>query len=159
MENKNQKFQTIGIEYLDLLEQLGIKDEDTSEYKNRGHRRFNFNSAEKPILLRIGNDMCGFNDVSIEGMSFFPMNKYGIGQQLGVNFDGRFNVDAVIVNAIQDKSRSSDGDVFFRYGAKFILVCEGLNFTLSILKYYLENEKIKFNLFPCDLKTVEAMTR
>lgn len=143
MDNQIEDFKAEAVEYVVLLEQLGIDDRDASGHKDRAHRRFNFDSPEKTILLQIGGDMCVLYDVSIGGLSFISRNEYEVGKQLGLNFDGRFNVDVVIVNALLDKATSNDEETFFRHGAEFDLDGDGYKCTIAVLKYFLDIEKEK----------------
>lgn len=144
MTESNEEFQKNALEYADLLEQLGLKDQDNSKFNNRVHRRFNFNSPEKTILIQIDEDICSLYDVSIGGLSFFSRNEYPVGKPLKLNFDNRYKVATSIVNAFQDKTVSSDSEVFFRHGARFLNHKDGYMCTSAVLNYYLEIEKLKF---------------
>lgn len=130
--------------YLELLNELGIKDKDLSLHKNRIHRRFTFDSPEKTILLQIGDDMCSLFDVSIGGLSFYSMKEYKSGTEFTVDFDDRYSVNVAIVNSFLDREASDDEISFFRHGARFVKEGDGYKCTNAILTYFLEIKKAMF---------------
>lgn len=144
MDSNIEEFSTNIAEYISLLEQFGIKDEDTSDYKKRDHRRFVFDSPDKTILLQIGDDTCSLFDVSVGGMSFYSKNEYEVGKQLNINFDDKFSIDIFIVNTYQENNISNGGELFYLHGAKFFRKGDGLKCTIAVLKYHLEIKSIIF---------------
>ncbi len=144
MENSDPNFQKESAEYLSQLHRLGLKDREESAEKNRGHRRFNFDSPEKTILLQIGDTTCALSDVSIGGLSFKSKREFPIGERVGLNFDGRFQVEMELVNSFPEEDSSGDGKPTLRYGARFIHGGDGYRCTGAVLEYFLEIEKGKF---------------
>lgn len=144
MDSSMDDFQKESAEYLDLLQQLGLKDRDESANKSRVHRRFNFDSPEKTILLQIGDTTCALYDVSIGGLSFKSKNEFGIGKRFELNFDGRFQVEVEIANSFPEEESSGEGNPILQYGARFIHDGDGYRCTRAVLEYFLEIEKVKF---------------
>ena len=144
MGENSEDFRKETEEYVSLLSQLGMKDRDESANKNRAHRRFNFDSPEKTILLHIGDNTCALYDVSIGGLSFNSKVEYEIGEQLGLDFDGRFDVEVTIANHIPQTDPADGGDSFSQHGAKFVRTGDGYRCTRAVLEYFLEIEKMKF---------------
>ena len=150
MDSQIEDFKAEAEEFVGLLEQLGVDDRDTTDHKDRAHRRFKFDSPEKTILLQIGDAMCALSDVSVGGLSFYSRTEFEIGKQLKLNFDDRFNVDVAIVNvdvvianAILDEAASNNEETLICHGAEFVREGDGYKCTIAVLKYFLEIEKVK----------------
>lgn len=126
-------------EYHDLLKKLGIDEKDTSQHKNRVHRRFNFDIPETKFILEIGDDICLLYDVSVGGLSFFSKNHYETDMKLGLDFDHRFHVEVIVVNSFLDKAESMDGEAFFRHGCRFMNESEGYRCVVAVLNQYLKS--------------------
>ncbi len=126
-------------EYHDLLKKLGIEEKDTSQHKNRAHRRFNFDIPETKFILVIGDDVCLLYDVSVGGLSFFSKKHYETDMKLGLDFDRRFHVEVIVVNSFLDKAGSMDGEAFFRHGCRFMNESEGYRCVVAVLKQYLKS--------------------
>lgn len=126
-------------EYHDLLKKLGIDEKDTSQHKNRVHRRFNFDIPETKFILEIGEDICLLYDVSVGGLSFFSKNHYETDMKLGLDFDHRFHVEVIVVNSFLDKAESMDGEAFFRHGCRFMNESEGYRCVVAVLNQYLKS--------------------
>lgn len=126
-------------EYHDLLKKLGIDEKDTSQHKNRVHRRFNFDIPETKFILEIGDDICLLYDVSVGGLSFFSKNHYETDMKLGLDFDHRFQVEVIVVNSFLDKAESMDGEAFFRHGCRFMNENEGYRCVVAVLNQYLKS--------------------
>ena len=141
MDNQIEDIKAEAVEYVVLLEQLGIDDQDIDGHMNRANLRFQIDLPEKSIRLQIGNDMCVVHDVSVGGLSFNSINQYEVGQQIGLTFDGRYNVDVVIVDAQMDNAASNEEETFFRHGAEFELDGDAYKCTIAVLNYFLEVEK------------------
>lgn len=137
----NGEFQKDKEEYFQLLEQLGIEEQDPGGHGNRAHRRFNFDLPETAVTLRIGEDACLLYDVSVGGLSFFSKKQYDTGEKQNLEFDGRYDVDVEIMNSVVDKAISKDGDLFIRHGVRFVREGEGYKCVVAVLKHYLETLK------------------
>ena len=144
LDTNIEEFSTNIAEFLILLKQLGIKDEDTGDHNKREHRRFVFDSPDKTILLQIGDDSCSLFDVSIGGISFYSKNEYEVGKQFIINFDGKFSIDIYIVDTFQENNSSNGGGLLYRHGAKFYRNGDGLKCAIAVLKYHLEIKSIIF---------------
>ena len=144
MASQNEIFMVQAVEYVALLEQLGVDDQDISEYGKRTRHRFNFNSPEKTILIQIGDDVGSVCDLSVEGISFFSNKFYELEKKIKLNFDGRYQVDVVVVNALPVVSEPDDGKIYYQHSARFFRENDGYKCTIAVLKYFLEIEKIKF---------------
>ena len=144
MDRQNEAFKAGVAEYVGLLEQLGVEDRDISEFGNRTHHRFDFNSPEKTILIQIGDDVGSVCDLSVEGISFFSGEYYELEKKFGLNFDGRYQVDVVVVNALPVVSEPDDGEIYYQHNARFFRESDGYKCTIAVLKYFLEIEKVKF---------------
>ncbi len=144
MGENSEDFQKETEEYVSLLSQLGIKDRDESANKNRAHRRFNFDSPEKTILLHVGDNTCTLYDVSIGGLSFNSKVRYETGEQLELDFDGRFHVEVVIANHVAQNDPVEGEHPLIQHGAKFVHTGDGYRCTHAVLEYFLEIEKMKF---------------
>ena len=144
MDDNIEKFQREAVEYLELVEQLGIQDRDTSEFKRRTNRRFNFNSPEKTILIQIGDEVGSLYDLSVRGLSFYSMKEHTVGMTPDLDFDGRYHVGVVIVRSYPVTSVSNDDEIFFRHSAKFINQSDGFKCMAAILRYFTELIKIGF---------------
>ena len=132
------------VEYVGLLEQLGVKDQDISENGKRTRHRFDFNSPEKTILIQIGDDVGSVSDLSVEGISFFSGKFHPLEKKFGLNFDGRYQVDIVVVNVLPVVSEPDDGKIYYQHNARFFRESDGYKCTIAVLKYFLEIEKVKF---------------
>ncbi len=126
-------------EYHDLLNRLGLEGKDTSQHKNRAHRRFNFDIPETKFILGIGDDVCLLYDVSVGGLSFFSKNHYETDMKLGLDFDRRFHVEVIVVNSFLDKAGSMEGEAFFRHGCRFMNESEGYRCVVAVLNQYLKS--------------------
>lgn len=144
MDTAHEVFRTEAENYVSLLEQLGVDDRDASEYRNRTHRRFSFNSPEKTILIQIGDDVGSLCDLSVDGISFFSVRFFESGDKFGLDFDGRYQVDIEVINAFPVFSEPDDGKVYYRHNARFVREIDGYNCTIAALTYFLEIEKGKF---------------
>ena len=144
MATAGDDFQKESAEYLELLDQLGMKDRDESANKGRFHRRFNFDSPEKTILLQIGETTCTLYDVSIGGLSFNSKNQFALGTRLELNFDGRFQVEVIIANSMRDEEAEMGEEPLFQHGARFVKGGDGYRCTRAVLDYYLQIAREKF---------------
>lgn len=144
MDNQIEDFKAEAIEYVALLEKLGVDDQDLSKYGKRAHHRFEFNSPEKTILIQIEDDVGSLCDLSVEGLSFFSKNYYKSEKNFELNFDGRYQVDVVVVNAIPVVSDPDDGEIYYQHNARFSRESDGYKCTVAVLKYFLEIDKVKF---------------
>lgn len=144
MATADDSFQKESEEYLELLNRLGMKDRDESAHKGRFHRRFNFDSPDKTILLQIGETNCALFDVSVGGLSFNSEKQYEVGTRLELNFDGRFQVEVVIANSIRDEEVESGEEPLYQHGVRFVNSGDGYRCTRAVLDYYLQIAKEKF---------------
>lgn len=144
MDNQIDDFKAEVLEYVGLLEQLGIDDRDTSEFGNRAHHRFNFNSPEKTILIQIEDDVGSLCDLSVEGISFFSTNNYDLGKKIRLNFDGRHDVEVVVADSFLVFSEPDDGELYFQHNAEFVREGDGYKCTTAVLNYFMEIQKWKF---------------
>lgn len=131
-------------EYITLLDQLGFHDDDISDFKNREHRRFNFDTPERTIILQIDDQVCALNDVSISGLSFNASVQYDTGRNVTVNFDGRYEVEVEVVSSRVDETLESDTTTYYRHGAQFVSESDGYRCTIVVLRYYMEIMKSHF---------------
>ena len=144
MDSQDEIFMAQAVEYVALLEQLEVNDQDISENGKRTRHRFDFNSPEKTILIQIGDDVGSVCDLSVEGISFFCNKYYDLEKKFRLNFDGRYQVDVVIINALPVVSEPDDGKIYYQHHARFFRENDGYKCTIAVLKYFLEIEKIKF---------------
>ncbi len=144
MEATQQSFYADAVEYVGLLERLGADERASSEFRKRSHQRFDFNSPEKTILIQIGDDVGSLCNLSVGGISFFSRKFHETEKKFGLYFDGRYQVDILVVNATPVFADPDDGEVYYQHQARFFHESDGYDCTLAVLKYYLEIEKFKF---------------
>ena len=144
MNEENKSIDQMVEEYITLLDQLGFHDDDISDFKNREHRRFNFDTPERTIILQIDDQVCALNDVSISGLSFIAPVQYDTGRNVTVNFDGRYEVEVEVVSSRVDDTMESDTMTYYRHGAQFVSENDGYRCTIVVLRYYMEIMKSHF---------------
>ncbi len=140
----NEEYSTAATEYLAAKIQLGIESQDEIDDRQRAYMRYKFDSPDRTILLRIGEDTCSLVDVSIGGLSFNSRQDYPVGEQLHLNFDERYEVDVVVTGVTPEKVVPNGGERFIRHGVKFLEKRDGYKCTLTLLAYNVEIQRSKF---------------
>lgn len=138
MANAGQELAESKTEYEALMGRLGYSMIDGEGSRLRQNPRFQFDTPERTILIQIQDSQCALNDISLGGLSFFASRDFGAGNELQLNFDGRFDARVKVVRVALDEKMSSGGTKFYFHGTSFLEEAESYRCTVLVLKYLSE---------------------